>query len=80
LSPSRITSPAYAADPTATAPNQPRGRVGIVTADDASPHADVYARTVVIPSSLGLFLALLPLAALVGPLVWMATRPFPDGG
>ncbi len=33
-----------------------------------------------IPASLGLVLATVPLAALVGPLVWMAHAAGPDGG
>ena len=33
-----------------------------------------------ISTSLGLLLAALPLAALVGPLVWMASHDAPDGG
>jgi hypothetical protein len=34
----------------------------------------------VISTDLGLLLAALPLAALVGPLVWMASHDVPDGG
>jgi len=34
----------------------------------------------VISTDLGLLLAAIPLAALVGPLVWMASHDAPDGG
>jgi len=34
----------------------------------------------VIPTTLATLLVTVPLAALVGPLVWMASRSMPDGG